>query len=209
MTTGASLPGPAPLPPPDLDRRALASREIPAGTVLYRIHRTAVDALHFGPRTDPEARGRWDAPDDSYGVCYLAERGHTAFAETMLRELDREEVSESGDLAPRSLARIRVMRRLVVARMHGPGLRRMKAIAAVVQGSYDVTWAWSYALHAHPGCVDGIACRARHDNDDLAVALFDGARDVVAALGSTPLLDLSLAGEVGSWLDRYEIGLRP
>jgi hypothetical protein len=168
MTAGASLPGPAPLPPPDLDRRALATREIPAGSVLYRIHRTAVDALHFGPRTDPEERGRWDAPDDGYGVCYLAEQGHTAFAETMLRELDREELSESGDLAPRSLARIQVIRRLVLARMHGPGLRRMKATAAVVQGSYNLTWAWSHALHAHPGRVDGVAYRARHD-DDLTV----------------------------------------
>lgn len=209
MTSSARLPGPPPPPPPDLSRRALAVREIAPGTVLYRIHRTKVDALYFGPRTDLKERGRWDAPDDSYGVCYVAEEGHTAFSETFLRELDREEVAESGDLAPRSLARIQANRTLVLAQMHGPGLRRMKATAAVVQGSYDLTWAWSHALHAHPDRVDGITYRARHDDDDLAIALFDRARDAVTVLGSTPLLDLSLSVALGAWLDRYDIALAP
>jgi hypothetical protein len=161
---GRVPPGSATTTAPDLDRRALATREIPAGTVPYRIHRTAVGALHVGPRTDPEERGRWDAPDDGYGVYCLAERGYTAFAETMLRELDREEISERGDLVPRSLARLQVIRRLALARMHGPGLRRMKATAAVVRGSDDVTWAWSHALHAHSGRVDGVAYRPCHDS---------------------------------------------
>jgi hypothetical protein len=207
MTGGASLPGPPPLPPADLNRRPLAIGEVRAGTILCRIHRTAAGVLYFGPRTDPRQRGRWDAPDDGYGVCYLAWEGRTAFSETLLRELGREEVSESGDLAPRSLARIELTRTLRVARMHGPGLRQLRATAAVVQGSYDVTWAWSQALHGHPDRVDGIVYRARHDDDDLAVALFDRARDAVAVLDSTPLLDLALSAELGSWLDRYQIGL--
>jgi hypothetical protein len=209
MTSGASLPGPPPLPPSDLSRRTLAIGEIPAGSILYRIHRAAAGVLYFGPRTDPRLRGRWDSPDDGYGVCYLAHQGHTAFSETLLRELDREELSESGDLAPRSLARIQVDRTLRLARMHGPGLRQMKATAAVVQGSYDVTWAWSHALHEHPDRVDGIVYRARHDDDDLAVALFERAREAIAVLDSTPLLDLSMSVELGGWLDRYEVGLGP
>jgi hypothetical protein len=57
--------------------------------------------------------------------------------------------------------------------------------------------------------VDGIIYRARHDDDDLAVALFERARDAIAVLDSTPLLDLSLSAELGSWFDRYEIGLGP
>lgn len=211
MTHGASLPGPPPLPPRDFERRPLAIRQIPAGTLLYRIHRTPMGVLHFGPRIHREARGRWDAPDDSYGVCYLAEQAHTAFSETLLRELDREEVSENGDLATRSLAQLEVNRTLRLARMHGPGLRRMKATAAVVQGAgaYEITWAWSLAVHAHPGRADGIRYRARHDDDDLSVALFERARGAVTVLGSTPLLDLTLSATVGSWLDRYGIGLGP
>jgi hypothetical protein len=204
-----SPPGAPPLPPPDFDLRDLAVREIAPGTVLYRIHRSSVEALYFGPRTRPDERGRWDAPDDSYGVCYLAEQGHTAVAETLLRELDREEVSQKGDLAPRSLARVRVERTLVLARMHGQGLRRMKATAAVVQGPYETTWRWSRAIHDHRRQVDGIAYRARHDDDDLSVALFDRAAGAVTVLKSTPLLHPALAGELGSWLDRYGIGLNP
>ncbi|HLL81793.1 MAG TPA: hypothetical protein VK420_04040 [Longimicrobium sp.] len=160
MTGGASLPGPPPLPPADLSRRALPIGEVPAGTILCRIHRTAAGVPYFGPRTDPRQRGRWDAPNDGYGVCYLEWEGRTAFSGTLLCELDREEVSVSGDLAPRSLARVEVKRPLLLARMHGPGLRQMRATAAVVQGSYDLTWAWSHAVHEHPHRVDGIMYRA-------------------------------------------------
>jgi hypothetical protein len=209
MSGDAALPGPPPLPPANFDRRALALREIPRGTLLYRIHRTSRGVFHFGPRTDPEERGRWDAPDDGYGVCYLAEHPHTAFAETLLRELDREEVSEKDELAPRSLARVRVERSISLARMHGPGLRRIKATAAVVQGPYEITQQWSWAIHAHPSHVDGIRYRARHDDEDLSVALFGRAADALTLLDSTPLLHPSLAGELADWLDRYGIGLAP
>ncbi len=209
MSGGSSRQGPPPLPPTNLAQRELTRREIPAGTLLYRIHGTSVGALYYGPRSDPEEHGRWDAPDDSYGVCYLAERGHTAFAETLLRELDREEVSEKGDLRPRSLAHVRVERPLVLARMHGSGLRRMKATAAVVQGPYEITWAWSRAIHDHPSELDGIGYRARYDDDDFSIALFDRAADAITVVDSRPLLDPALAVELGSWLDRYGIGLAP
>jgi hypothetical protein len=209
VTSGASLPGPPPRPPADLDRRALPLYEVRAGTVLYRMHRRRLGALFFGPRTDLNDRGRWDAPDDSFGICYLAEAAHTAFAETMLRELDRDQVSEVGDLAPRSLARLVVEQPLRLARMHGAGLRRMKATAAVVQGPYEITWEWSRAIHGHPEGVAGISYRARHDDDGLSIALFQREESALRSLDSTPLLDPSLAADLGAWLDRYDIGLSP
>jgi hypothetical protein len=202
-------PGEPPLPPPELKLRHLAVREIATGSFLFRIHRSSVGALYFGPRVQPNERGRWDAPDDGYGVCYLAEQDHTAFAEALLRELGRDDVSEEGDLAPRSRARVRVERMLVLARMHGQGLRRMKATAAVVQGPYPTTWAWSRAIHDHDDHVDGIAYRARQDDDDLSVALFDRAAEAITVVESTPLLHPALAGKLGRWLDRYGIGLNP
>jgi hypothetical protein len=208
LSIGASPPGP-PQPPADLGRHTLPVHEIPAGALLYRMHRRRLGALFFGPRTDPNDRGRWDAPDDSFGVCYLAEEAHTAFAETMLRELERDEVSETGDLAPRNLARLVVERPLRLARMHGAGLRRIKATAAVVQDPYEITWAWSHAIHAHPECLAGISYRARHDDDGLALALFQRDETALRLLDSTPLLDPSLATDLGAWLDRYDIGLSP
>jgi hypothetical protein len=58
---------------------------------------------------------------------------------------------------------------------------------------------------------DGDQCPAyaRHDDDDLSIALFDRAADAIVILDSTPLLDPSLAVELGSWLDLYGVGLVP
>lgn len=208
MAATPSLPGPPPDPPADLDARSLPAHVVPAGTVLYRIHRRTRGALHFGPRSRPEARGRWDAPDDSFGVCYLAERPHLAFAETLLRDLAIEEVA-SATLAARALAEVEVRRDLPLVKLHGAGLRRLRATGAVVQGPYATTWSWSRALHRHPSAPDGVRYHARHDDDAFALAVYDRAADTLAPGRSVPLLDPALAHDLGSWLDRYGIGLGP
>lgn len=209
MIGGDSPPGPPPLPPENFPARDLPTFDIRPGTILYRIHRGTRDALHFGPRPHPEDRGRWDAPDLGYGVCYIAEREHTAFAETLLRELARDDLSEQDEIAPLNLARLEVTSPIVLVRMHGPGLRRMKATAAVVQGSYEVTWAWSQAIHQHPLAVGGIRYRARHDDDDHSIALFDRARKAVRVLDSTPLLHPSRILVLRDCLERYNVRLAP
>lgn len=202
-------PGPPPLPPAHFDERPIPVHTIPAGRTLFRIHPSGLGAAFYGPRTDPETRGRWDPPDTSFGVCYLAEAPHTAFAETFLRDLEREDVSERSDLAPRSLAMFRAERELRLARLHGPGMTRMRATAAVVQGPYSITCEWSRAFFNHPDRVDGISYRARHDDDGFGVALFDRSAALVRLQDSIPLLDLSLAAELASWLSMYEVGLSP
>jgi hypothetical protein len=111
-------------------------------------------------------------------VCYLAVQGQTAFAEMLLRELDLVEVSERRDLAQGSLPRVRLERSLVLARLDGQGLRRMAPMAAVVQGPYPATWAWSPAIQDDRDHVDGTAYRTRHD-DGLSAAQFDRAADTV------------------------------
>lgn len=208
MTDPALLPGPIPDPPADFHTRTLPILTLPAGTPLSRIHLRTRGALYYGPRTDPARRGRWDAPDDSFGVCYLAETAHLAFAETFLRDLALEEIG-SATLGERSLALVHPVRDLRLAQMHGAGLHRMQATAAVVQASYDRTWAWAQSIHGHPARVDGVRYRARHDDDSLAVAVFDRAAAAVEVSASTPLLDPSLAQELSRWLDRYSLGLAP
>lgn len=84
----------------------------------------------------------------------------------------------------------------------------MKATGAVVQGPYDIAWAWSRAIYDHPADVAGIRYRARHD-DDLSIALFERAAGAVMVLDSTPLRDPVLAANLRDWLDRYDIGLAP
>lgn len=209
MTRGDSRPGPPPLPPDGFPAREMPTVEIAAGTTLFRIHRASRDVFHYGPRPHPEDRGRWDAPDLGYGLCYVAEHEHTAFAETLLRDLDREDLSEQDEIAPLNLARLEVVTPIVLVRMHGPGLRRLKATATVVQGPYEGTWAWSQAVHRHPLAVAGIRYRARHDDDDHSIALFDRARDAVRVLDSKPLLHSARIPVLRECLDRYTVRLAP
>jgi hypothetical protein len=206
VTAGSDLPGPAPLPSSDLAARTLPEVSVPVGSVFFRIHRSAHGPLYFGPRTVVHDRMRWDSPDDLYGVCYFAMHDHGAFAETMLRDLSLDDVSMS-DLALRSLATIEVVESISLVQLHGHGLRAVGATAAVVHGSYDVTWAWSAALYSHPRSIDGVRYRARHDDSGFSVALFDRARKKIRLRDSTPLMAPSVAPVLARWLDRYGLGL--
>ena len=177
-----------------------------AGTLLARIHPAGRDPLFFGPVPGSPPRGRWDAPAGEFGVCYLAEQPHIAFAETFLREPGTTLIEES-DLAPRSVAQVDVLRNLVLVSLHRPGLALIGATAAVVTGPYAVSRAWALALHGHSRQPDGILYRARHDDDGFAIALFDRARDAIAVSGTASLTASEMRTTLGGWLDRYGMGL--
>lgn len=199
-------PGPPPAPPADLGARKLKTVRIRSGVTLPRIHRTKHGALYFGRETELHRRQRWDSPDASYGVCYMAEEDHIAFVETLLRDLSREDVSEA-ELEIRSITKLSVRSPLRLVAMHGKHLRGMGADAYVVQGPYPNCWQWSQAFHGHPGEPDGIYCRARHDDSGFTVALFERAGGKVEEMESAELLDASMARTLGAWLDRYGLGL--
>jgi hypothetical protein len=198
--------GPAPAPPADLGARTLKCIRIPSGVVLYRIHLTKHRALHFGRETELHRRQRWDSPDASYGVCYLAEEDHIAFVETLLRDLSRKDVSER-ELEIRSITKLSVRSPLRLAAMHGKHLHGNGADASVVQGQYPNCWEWYRALHSHPSEPDGIHYRAGHDDSGFSIALFERAGGKVEEIESTELLDASVARTLGGWLDRYGLGL--
>lgn len=204
--SGPARPGPPPSPPANLARRTLRIHPLAAGVILRRVHRTRHAPLHFGRESDPGRRQRWDAPDASYGVCHIAEEGHIAFVEALLRDLTLDAIPEA-ELRIRSLARLRVRAPLRLVAMHGGGLRAHGADASVVQGPYRLTCEWSAALHAHPDAPDGIGYRARHDDSGLSLALFDRAHGKVEHVDSVELLDPIFAPELARWLDRYGVGL--
>jgi hypothetical protein len=203
---GAEEPGPPPLPPPDLRSRALHVDTCRAGALLYRIHPVQFGSVFFGPAADARPRGRWDAPDRAFRVCYLAEAAETAFAETFLRTPGLL-LLDPADLAQRGLARILVTRDLRLASMYGAGLARAGTTAAVCSGPYGVSRAWAAALHEHPSRLDGIRYRARHDDDGLAVAVFDRAADALDEIDTRPLDATDASLSLGRWLDRYGVGL--
>lgn len=136
----------------------------------------------------------------------MAEEGHIALAETLLRDLTLDAVPEA-ELRVRSLARLRLLGPLRLATMHGNGLRAHGADASVVHGPYSITGAWSAALAAHPDAPDGIYYRARHDDSGFSIALFERARDKLEHASSVELLDPSFARDLARWMDRYDVGL--
>jgi hypothetical protein len=167
----------------------------------------------FAPPRDPlyfdrGAGGRLNAPDGSYGVLYAAAEPRGAFAETLLREPGRT-LLPADLIDRRGLAKLRTTRPLRLVALMGAGLARVGATAEVTHGGlpYDAAQAWSKALRAHPERADGIAYRARHDDDAVCHALFDDPPTSVQEVSR----EVNLMGAEWFWrlMDQYQVGLAP
>lgn len=147
-----------------------------AGTLVHRFYNAAFDPIYF----DQAQGGRLNSPDGSYGVLYVAERIEGAFAETFLRSPGNTLLARDF-LSRKAYVRLRLATDLVLVQLHGTGLARLGATAEVTHGPlpYDNAQAWSAALHGHPSGVDGIAYRARHNDDEICYALFGDRRVTV------------------------------
>jgi hypothetical protein len=190
-----------PVPPPaDFATRDLPVEVVPAGATFVRIHRTGLGALHFGASGD----NRFDDPRGEYGVCYAARSLEGAFAETCLRAVGATLVPLA-HLAGRSATVLTAAAELRLVEMHGPGLSRLGATAAVSSGTYDGSQPWSRAVHDHPAAVDGIVYRSNHDDGELCAALFGRCRGRLRAGPAS-----TLTGDrdrLAALLDRYKVGL--
>jgi hypothetical protein len=195
-----------PLPPADFATRTVPIDVVEPGTILFRIHRPEFEPMFFGPVAGSPPQGRWDAPEHEFGVCYLAARTYVAFAKTFLRVPGIVAIGEA-DLRSRAMARVRALRPIRLVAFHGSGLVRMGGSASICSGPHEPARTWSRVLHAHPSAPDGIAYRARHDDDGFALALYDRAADSVEVLSSEGLLHEEIASETGRMMDRYELAL--
>ncbi len=194
----------APLPPTDLASRTPEFVTLIQGAIVERFYTAANDLIYF----DRSTRGRFNAPDGSYGVLYAAEQLSGAFAETFLRTPGRTLLPP--DLVRlKARARIRITRELRLIRLTGSGLARLGATAEVVHGGlpYNVPQAWSKALKEHPSQPDGVTYRARHDDDAICYALFDDMPLSVSEVSR----DTELDSQDWFWrlADRYGIGIAP
>jgi hypothetical protein len=160
------------LPPADLANRKPDLLRLRRGTLVHRFFEQRYDTLFF----DRSAAGRFNAPDGSYGVLYVARTASGAFAETFLRQPGRT-VLPADLLARKAYVCLRLERPLKLVRLTGPGLALLGATAEVPHAGlpYSAPQAWSKALKDHPARVDGIAYTARHNDQELCYALFEGA----------------------------------
>ncbi len=201
--------GAAPLPPPWLGDTDLPLLEWPSLASLHRIHRIhrlTQGPIHFsGSKGGPV--GRFDSPSGAFGVLYLAESFHGAFAETLLRNPQRRVVGLA-EITVRAVTVLGLARTTRLVDMRGAGLQALGTDNAVTTGPYAPCGAWSDALFDHRDRPDGIAYSSRHDPEQVCIALFSRPDIVPEVLGApTPLADMP--AEVAAALRRYGKGLIP
>ena len=197
-----------PPPPADLNRRRPRLRTFPTGTRLHRFHTReregrALDPIYY----DSALSGRLNAPDGSYGVLYVAVSASGAFAETFLRTPGRT-LLDPNLLAAKAYAELTLTRDLVVLELHGPGAAAIGATAELTHAPppYVTPQAWSKALHVHPCAADALSYRARHNDNEICLAIFDRAADAVAVVRREENLDADWL-----WLlaEEHGVGLPP
>jgi hypothetical protein len=188
-------------PPTDIKARSPRFTTITITTTLYRFYRRGIEPIHF----DRSREGRLNSPNASFGVLYAAQQRRGAFAETFLREPGHTLLAEDF-IRQRGLVSLRSTRALRMANLHGAGLAVLGATAEITSSPqpYDVPQAWSAALQDHPDEFDGIAYRARHDNDEICYALFDRSAPITIVDRDEMLLD---ANWFNGLLDHYSVGI--
>lgn len=176
MSKAAPASASAPPPPANLAKRSPRIRTLQAGISLHRIFRTVHDPIHFDRSQD----NRFNSPDGSFGVMYLAEGREGAFAETFLRIPGRTLIPLD-HIQSRGYVRFELKRTLNLVLMSGSGLARLGATAEVCHSSppYTIPQAWCGGLHRAFRKTDGIAYMARHDDQAMCVALFERASDAL------------------------------
>ncbi|MBG0511185.1 RES family NAD+ phosphorylase [Agrobacterium sp. MOPV5] len=192
-----------PLPPPDLHSRTPEIVSLPAGSETHRFYTAIYEPIFF----DRSRTGRFNAPDGSYGVLYVAKLVNGAFAETFLRSPGNTLI-DAGFLKRKGYVRLETVSPLKLIDLTGPGLAIVGATAEIPHSGlpYDAAQAWSKALFDHPVRADGIVYHARHDDTEICYAIFDRAESAIVETSRELNLDQEWFWETGA---RYGVGLAP
>jgi hypothetical protein len=109
------------------------------------------------------------------------------------------------DADRRSITTIRLTKKLRACLVHGKALPRLGATAAVTAGNQDAARLWSRAIWERFSHIDAIQHRTRHDNDELALAVFHRASSALQVRDS---IGIRANREwFASVLNRYRLGL--
>lgn len=186
--------------PPDFMTRTLPI--ISSAGPWYRLnpaHHSC--ALYF----DRSGEGRFDGPDQGYGILYVGEDVYASFIECYGRVHGERGVAESA-LKQRNLIRIRSKHSLSLVDITGSGLVKLGADARLTSGEYRKARRWAKAIWEHPQQVDGFRYRSRHDNNRICCGLFNRVRDHLGEENLGNLVDhnAKLLTEI---LAEYDYGL--
>jgi RES domain len=176
---------PAIEPPAECPGRPVTTR-VPAGSVLFRVHRDTRRPYEFNPAARwptgpgvPVEGGRFDSDDGSYAYLYAAVTEAGAFAESFARDLD---YTAAG---PRPLPRARVARKEVSAVFVQRDLQVVETQAAAAQqlgqddwlttcdeGGYPLTRRWARAIRRWVPSGDGLEWRSKRDPTQRVLVLW-------------------------------------
>ncbi len=196
-----------PEPPADIASRKLPLVEHPVGPRFVRIHRASDGAIWFGrdaaTGTFRVPTNRFDSPDRSYGVLYVAVTRDGAFAESIGRK--PRSFRSDAELTELLVTSLELLRPVRLVDLHGGAAVGAIGVTGVVGvGPQSLARRWAKALHAHPDQPDGIEYRCRHNSDELAVALFDRiGGNATKAVGNSPLT--SDRAWLGAMRSRYQV----
>jgi hypothetical protein len=183
--------------------------DVPAGTVLFRTCDVRYpDPAYFGRALTY----RFDAPDQSYGVCYLGTTLACCLLETVplrKRRRSRTLIIDAGVLNQRYAAYATVRRDLRLAWLADAGLVRNGADTRITGGdNYTASRRWSKACHDHTSQLDGILYPSRRENTLYSVALFERATDALDFTAWGPLSPGAVPDlwrEIVRFLEMYQI----
>jgi hypothetical protein len=164
--------GAALFPPTDLAVQALPLETIPAGTVLYRVHRSANGPIFFGPGAGKVPVYRFDSAKNLFGILYISREPNGAIVETLCRNPQFDVIARD-DVIERSQTKLICKRDLKLARLYGAGLSQLGLRNDISTGPYPPCGAWSDALWLHPMEPDGLLYHSRHDPLQICIALFE------------------------------------
>ena len=196
-------PKPHPRPPADVSKVELPITR--RSRRWFRAYACRYDPLFYG-RT---GQWRYDDPERTYGVLYVASDLEGAFVEGCLNDAavgTTTPLLSQRYLEGRCVARIRFAGRLRLVDLTGPGLAAIGADARLCVGDYRIAQLWSRAIWGHPQQPDGILYLSRHNPAILCAAVFDRAPEAhCEKLG--PFLGPQLMRRTAALLDAYGIGL--
>ncbi|SFD25771.1 RES family NAD+ phosphorylase [Streptomyces aidingensis] len=191
-------------PPPGLTPRSLV---LPAGSELWRCHRTRRQPEEFNPTVwdTPFKGARFDStPEDPYSYLYAGAEPATALAEVFLRQMEFDAASGMriipwAQAAPYSLTRLRTTVELPLIR-----LLTEEDLAAVCQDSwlletdvYVQTRYWVRQLRARAPWATGVVWQSRRHRPRHACVLFGDRAGGAGALKPEPESSLDLGTPQG------------
>jgi hypothetical protein len=166
-----------PDPPPSLDPLV----EVwPAGKRLLRCHNVTFGATEFNPGW---GRGRFHPFTDRYGFAvptlYAADRFDGALSETVFHGValgSHSRLVRQAALRPLVVTTLRCSRDLLLAQLHGHGLRRLgvdrRQLIDSEADSYAATARWAQALHHASRRFDGLIWVSRQYDTAFSLVLF-------------------------------------